>query len=824
MGESTFNEITWEKLYSARQIKKWGLPIAHFQDAENGIFRDLFLNWTQFSKKISNIDLPVRRICCDVLQLDGDIVLNIDAIIYARKIILKNNASVIIDHTGFEGQNPGLTLFAQEVVDFATGESRSLVIQRMESENDIPEFVFAPQRTVSGVAWTEDNESPVPLHPTNVDPQELLRDEPLQLFLINEFQVATLLSTEYPQLSIDQLQWIGEMARAGDETQDLIAQALSLATNLTEQISRAGDSLLIPQLDYAIYGSKASACMELLRARASSWRNLQQTMSDKEQWAADATAFLNDNQIQSQLNRRLQDQAQTARDQALYSRNLAAQQVVYERAAIDGCRIAYKRGIQYWEQEGIAKEAVKIALAVGDVAYQVGTVVAAGPEIAAIPALKKTADTTKAVMESVLDIMTESGQNESSAEPPSDAKNEEKEKVKSAKKTLNKAAKSLGEDGKGIVEAAINICGIVQKANKLVNTSAATVEMVDDTTGRALASDYLSELDTVTGGSQDWDKLSIETDAIFDKIRDYDIEGKTEFQNEIRRLIVMGKVYGETQLALAKANAELAEKKLRTQAAEKAVRVFQKRFEVLKEDIAEDETIAALLFNKVLDSKRAIYLAVEAYQRAFAYYTLVDKSQWPALPKITDSVDDFGRAVSNITGDALVVSRLGKLPQSMGNGQKTGPSFVLNDKRTIESMKKYCALTWQLPVTASSFRNFCRVRLSCIRVFLEGVQSDENIEIKVATSGVYKDKMPTVGDAIFVGKPMRFNFVYKGNEPERIIFDGDIAGRHQNDFYHPTPFTTWTFKVQKQDGSQLDLSGLEGIRIEFGGEATSRNN
>jgi hypothetical protein len=61
--------------------------------------------------------------------------------------------------------------------------------------------------------------------------------------------------------------------------------------------------------------------------------------------------------------------------------------------------------------------------------------------------------------------------------------------------------------------------------------------------------------------------------------------------------------------------------------------------------------LAQFVFNTTLDSKRAVYLAIEAHNRAYLYFTLVDAA--PTLPRITDSVDAFGKTVADIVGKQL---------------------------------------------------------------------------------------------------------------------------------------------------------------------------
>ena len=50
------------------------------------------------------------------------------------------------------------------------------------------------------------------------------------------------------------------------------------------------------------------------------------------------------------------------------------------------------------------------------------------------------------------------------------------------------------------------------------------------------------------------------------------------------------------------------------------------------------------------------------------------------------------------------------------------------------------------------------------------------------------------------------------------IADADIADRYANDFFRPTPFTTWRFQLARDAGPVPDLDGLSAIRVQFFGE------
>jgi hypothetical protein len=77
----------------------------------------------------------------------------------------------------------------------------------------------------------------------------------------------------------------------------------------------------------------------------------------------------------------------------------------------------------------------------------------------------------------------------------------------------------------------------------------------------------------------------------------------------------------------------------------------------------------------------------------------------------------------------------------------------------------------------------------------------------------------------FVSQPTRRTFVYNPNwtgEGDRgIVVDGDIARRYKDDFFNPTPFTTFTIRVVGRNGGTVDLSGVTGLKVYFSGEVTA---
>lgn len=870
MGMIATQQDGWATFYSSKKVTEWQLPAATQDDLENGIFRRLFVRWSELLKASSAGGTPpMWFLCCDVLELDMDVVLDRTAIIFARRIEISNNAELILGRT--DGNASDLLLFTQEIVDKATGAAAALGIVALTPapEKDPVETAYAFKANgtagACGLYWSSDAAQPKEQRSADLESAYLIEGEPLRLMLVTTFQLATLLSTENVPLSLSQLRWVGSLGQTNKETLDLALQATSLANTLLAEKAAAGrNALLVPRLDNSVYASASSAFMELLRERQARWEALQRMKIEDTNWANAARDSLDSRQNEKDLADKLESQALASRQQALRARNIATKQVVYEKTLLAEREILFEAGIKQWKENETRKELINIVTGVFEILKEVPTIVAAGPEMAALPAVQ----TVQAGL-SILSSVASTVASELSTKPPpvqgpktreeaeaearaeadaaalfgpktkEQAEAEEKEQAKAAaekearQETQNKLASSLATAGSGakkIVDAAMRISEIAQAAATMESSSRAILSSIGETVTGAFSSVEVQGLDVVTGGSQEWDLLGAAIEDTFENFGGgilKSIEGGTEYRLEFRKLVISGKALSQARLAVAKANSQLAEMKLRSMAAEKAIAIANRRVDQLGKQVERDQTLAQFAFNKVLDAKRAVYLALEAYRRAFLYFTLVDEAEVPALPRLTDTVDRLSETVARVSSRLLTYDALDRPPQTMNDIHLTVDPSTLS---SLEANKGI--VTWILSPDHPVFAGLGRVRFTRVRVFAEGLQFDGPIEVQIATSGVYVDKLLRLGATRqFVSQPMRINFVYDGqtlsgtgsNLNAHINVDGDIAQRYRNDFFNPTPFTTWTFRIKAQgdDETPLDFKSVTSLNVRFFGEATA---
>lgn len=819
MSEISQVQPDWARLYSSSMLQQWQLPAASHAAPKEGTFRQPLVKWSELPRRAADgQETPMWLVCCDVLVLDENVVLDRAALIFARRIELAGRASVTIGR--MEPDSPELLIFAQEVVARESGKPAALTINvvrpGLDGEPAVISHDVQPDPVAAGATglrWAQEALQPEPMAPTQLDPAFLIEGEPLRLALMTTFQLAVLLSTEQFALSVAQLRWVASLAQASPDTRDLAMQAGAMASSQLAAHAAGANALLVPQLDNSIYAAEAVACLDLLKLRQQHWENLRARQDNDQQWADAVRASLAEQQNQKQLALKLEQQAEESRWQVLAARDIAAKQVVTSQALLRQRELDFELGIRRWKEKETDQARIDLAMSIFKVLQQVPAVVAAGPEFSALPAIETVASVGTTIVAFI-------GASPPSREKPADIKAdaETKKSREQLQENLVSGAKGAAEGAKGIYDAAIKINQIAAMAEQMEANSRNILDQINKTVDSAMASFDVQGLDMVTGGAQEWDLLAVAIEDAFDLEGGLlkRIAGGPEYRLEFRRLIIHGKSLSQARLAMAKANAQLAELIQRRIVAEQSVAIAERRLGQLSEQLRNDATLAQLAFGKVLDAKRSIYMAMEAYHRAFQYFTLLDAQQAPALPRITASVDAFAEAVKTISGKLLTHSSLVQPPQTMNE-----VVFTLDDPALLQVLRASGGfVTWALAADAPAFHGFGRVRFTRVQVFAEGVTTPNDLEVQIVTSGVYTDKKPHGGTRRFVGEPVQVRFVYSGGD-KTIKFDGDIARRYEDDFFNPTPFTTWTLRILCRHGGALDLAAITSLKIQFYGEATS---
>ncbi|HEY5979706.1 MAG TPA: hypothetical protein VIT41_08725 [Microlunatus sp.] len=155
--------------------------------------------------------------------------------------------------------------------------------------------------------------------------------------------------------------------------------------------------------------------------------------------------------------------------------------------------------------------------------------------------------------------------------------------------------------------------------------------------------------------------------------------------------------------------------------------------------------------------------------------------------------------------------------------------FFLDDERVVSALAVDGRASWVLPAEVPGFPRSDRVRLTCVRIWLEGAQLPDGgtVDIRIATRGNYLDRVGRTSYR-FTTKPLVRDFQYRVVHADdgsaewlfpngsygRIEVDGVVDEEIGFARVHPTPFAAWHVTAT---GDRLDLSGLTRVVLQFAG-------
>lgn len=849
MGQADF-----KVLYAPASLRTWDLPAAIQVEPEDGQFRAPRLCWPPALDRAAAPSLWI--VCCDVLVLEHDMLVDRPTFVFARRIERGPAAGIVIDASAGDGAE--LQVLTQEIVQADTGTACDLVIEAVRPDGAgattaVP-YRLSPgaDRAVVGCRWAGLGDAQE-LQPSQIPTEFLDVCEPLQLSLATIFQIATLLSTAQPELAMAQLGWVGRLAAAHPQTNDLAAQAANLADSLLARKALTSGVVLVPRLDPEVYASQAQAMAALLGARQESWERLQALRHGDGQWCALAKAALEEHRDHRELAEKLEAQARASRDQAVAAREAAVRELGYQRMQLHVCKGAFDVGVEAWKRQQQTEAAIKLALGVGDLLWQIGKMAAAGPEFSKLPVV----DTLKGVAGSLarwssnlprtnkpaggelaLDPVDlyEGGGHEPhagkaaapaapaapAARKPFDvAADAEQRRREETQQQLGEGLAEMGKDGMAILDAAMRIDHVAKQAQAMEQSSQTLCESAERHLTQAFQSTSLAGLDVVTGGDQQWEQLATQVDDVFEQFEQgvlLAIEGGQAYRTAFRQLMLCGRSLCRARLAVATATSHLVEMMLQRHSAARSAAIAAALEQNMAQSAARTAAIEQRLFAGVLDAKRAVYLALEAHCRAFEYFTLSPAA--PGLPRMTDSVDAFRLAVARTAGRELVPATLGQAPQTLEEVE-----VRCTDPDLLRGLKEGGMISWTLKADGEELAGYARVRIDRVRVFAEGLPPGRDVRVDIETTGAYEDRSVDGQVRSFAGPPMHRRFAYRHqvDGKDTITVDGDISYRYSRDFFLPTPFTTWSLTVCAPDGRPLNLAPLTGLRMCFHGEATPSN-
>ncbi len=806
--------MNWDDLYSDHQIRKWGLPHASAR-TRDGEVRQLLIQWQKLQAQWTRQE-PVWFMACDVLVLDQDMELNHMMRIFARRVEVAHGAALNIN-----GRNPRLDtiLVTREIVAMGSQTPCTLTLNVFDETLDTATPILLDSRDRDGEFTTtafyispekDHLEQRVldPAGPSAPPPwyrdmgSDLQEGEPLRLALITQFQTAVLLSSEYPKEAMDQLEFISHLAALPNPALELANQARGLILGIS---ARQEIPTPVPGLDFNLYAVQARDMMEWLRQRIDTYQHLLKERDDAGRWAKQAQATLAFKSNERQLTAQLVTQAQDALDSAKQARRSGTRNLLDDLNTLDARKMDFDIGIEKWKHHQTIKAAFSLVKHsvefIAQAAIMVVTAVAA-PEVAAPAAGGQIAGGASGMLSKVKDNVSANLSN------------------KEVRKKLTDQAKGAASSAEGMVDDVMKIIEISQTANQMQAMGDSVVKALDTATQSTFSTLKLTGVDQVTGGSQLWDKLLITVDAIFEGNDQWkEIEGGMDFRTAFRHVVVSAKALCQTKLAVARRSSKVVETTLKAKSAQAAQNIAQSQLEYYTSDENRAGELMQIAFWRILDAKRAVYLELDTYLRAVAYYTQRRPEQLPPLPTLTAPVDEFSMDCAKLTSIQLVVDELKERPSKLTRLKITLP---LDDPQVnLRPYPEELSVVADIPPELGLFSHLYRVRIDTVEITPRDPEGNPLMvrEIHLTTSGYYQDRDKSARDRLYAGDPYQRTILF--DDQGNIILETSSIDRFKEVYFKPTPFCQWTLTVKAPQAVYQEISALE---MRFSGEGCALNN
>lgn len=712
-------------------------------------------------------------------------------VIYARRLEIAGSATVLLNYQ--QSTTAQVVVFASEVVG-------TLSVSAIKSLQEPPVLFSLTQANLApGMSVSCVQGVPIAQALPLAQGFGMQTAADMQLYLTNSFIFGSLLYDQQPALALSIFLWVKGWAAQSPSLEELFYRSTSLATLLSAQINAAANgATFVPYLTANVYTTLAEAYAADAAKYEADYQQLstQKVFTDAE--IALAKTMVANSQSEVAYVSALLQQANDnyANAQAAASKaqsNFNAQQLVVTDVAADFQKI----GIPEYERAQIIKALVSLATAI--LTFGGGIAAMALGDEAAAPAVAESA------VSSVQAVAQAAGTGAELA------------------KTASTLASTMAQLKK-LVETLQKVYALAQAVKDAAdNIGSATSQMkavqkLQDATNGA-------DLSAADG----WAVYKLQVDNILQDSVDKHIKYAADYREALDVLVVYGQSLSAAQLGVITAGQQAAAIIFQLYYAQQKQANLQSLVDGLQAGEAPMLALMQQFYQKYLDGKSSLFAALKSYQAAFFYWALQPSA---VQPQIVDPVTDLNAGIQDITklplDQANALDRFDPPPQQMEN-----MLFEITDAAVLQQLRTTGQATWVLPLDSEEFAGLNRVRVTDMRIWLEGttVQGDDNsVYLIITTAGNYLDCYQGTNYQ-FNSKPLTRSFKYtvaaQGENPDWQFADGklgfvQIDGAVDQEvayaYFQPTPFSEWTISLLT-DNPGLDYSRISKITMYFKGTA-----
>ena len=759
-------------------------------DRGHTVIRELFVDLSALQVKLRELGYQPRitEVYADVVRLPGTrwIVDGGALLIAARRVEVDDGARVLLDYR--TRADARLVVYAGKLVG-------DLPVVAAVPEGEPVRLGVGPLASPGAqIRWTDGR--PVRQALRSLDADMLARGSDFARSLAATFAFATLLLESEPDIAGEMLRWVASSAAGSPALRELFMEASAMVTLAPAQ----GGAAVVPALSRDLYIKEATTFIAAAQAYERQYlRFCDRSLALRDRVDAtklmlgnyaDAGAF-NDELIK-QAEKNL-DAAKDAVDRC--SDNLNRQQFALKMA----CKL-FEVELEKWQRDQLLAAVGTIVVSLATFAVTIGAAVATGgaaAPAAGISAMATFAAIGKLGTQEVAAVVQVT--HRLAADTQESAKS-----LKGAMEALKKGAQIL----KACYALAAQLWAVGAKLAK----QSAQASQAANALAKQVAGSELPPAAAQAEAEAAWARFQLDAACFFGKVLEAKVPGAAECKLEVDRLVTHGRSLAAAQASAIAAGQDLV--RLWTQRAHNkhSRQRIQEHVEALDRRADAEVEAGRIFYEHYMEIKRTLFVALANYRAAHRYWAIGESSAAPSLFKsVAELREDLARTQRD---HATVLRGFDPPPQRLRE-----LTVVLAEPAVLDRMRKDRSLTLTLDLAAPELLHLDRVRLSTVRVWLDGARPGRGSEVRIElrNSGAYLDRRAGVGHR-FTARPLVRGFRYQG---DKIVLDGAVADEHRFDYFEPTPFSEWTFTVQSDD---TDLAGLTRVRLEFAGSAITSSN
>lgn len=705
--------------------------------------------------------------------------------------MLVNNQNILIFARKIVGQGTPTFVLGQQ------GSAASISVIAGEIETPINVLAFQSDGSITRDALTGkigDGESVVlagehyrrTTIDSNITGQMKLASEPFTDIVNRSFDMAASLFDTNPELSLDLINWVEQSLRYSGSVveEDPILSDLYLQTVAFKQFISFStkESHYVPYLDKVLYQDKYEAYLKAMVAYQAQWNIIQDrntVIEDKIEAAKLALANIEDVlRAQSSIITQTQSNIDKIGDSLT---EVDSQYKAQELVTLDA-RTTYLVGVENWKTQQQLNAALAIFKAIAEIGSAVSGVFTGN-------------------LSGVNDLTEQ----------------------------LAKTPEAL-EKAKNLVTNIKSVTGIIDSVTKTISGISQLTADIKSTIKFQKISEAMDgfnfNIPTINESNLAWDLMITEIRSNLRYADSLGIKGTRQYLLELEKQVLLGKAINITQLNFAQEQAKLVDLLLTNNITINQQQRLNDAIGGYQIDTDNFDSIERELSRVLMHFKRPMYVALSNYVQAYEYWALKPSEITPSLNK---SYLDYQFDLASIESEYVnALSSFQPAPQDF-----TIDNYTISSPEQLESFATTGQLNFSIPLEQVQLCSFDRVRLSTVRVFLEGenLPYGKQLNLRVSSSGNYADRYENQ-DYQFSSNPVSRAFYYRIDDPTTndisIISDGAVANKFEYAYFQPTPFTSWNVTLNNFDKTEQAnnqyLKDIEQIRVEFLGSGIPNGN